>query len=424
MPHNLGLAVAAKSRDVIDHGTGPSPGRSHRPLRVLALASYPEQAAATRCRVLQFVGPLAERGIQVDFRSFLTTRQFDDLYRRRRLASTTAGLVASTLRRGLDLAAARAADIVLVQREAMLFGPPVCEYLATRVLRKPLILDLDDATYVRYTSPTYGRLGGLLKCFHKTDDLIRWSRVVICGNQAIAAHAGELGATTVVIPTVVDTERFRPVERLGRSGLPVLGWIGSHSTFRYLESIFPALQRLARTAPFRLLVVGSGRAGIDLPGVEVECRDWRLAGEVADFQEIDVGLYPIVDEAWSAGKSGFKAIQYMAVGIPYVASPVGVCAEIGEPGVTHQVASSLDEWHDALARLLCDPARRRGMGDAGRRHALARYTVPLQVDMLAHAIRTAAGQEVSGCSPERGPNPYRSIRSQCPSDIDHHLITS
>jgi glycosyltransferase involved in cell wall biosynthesis len=360
-----------------------------RPLKVLALASYPEEAAATRCRILQFIGPLAERGIAVDFRPFLSRRQFHYLYRRRSFVRTMFGLVTSTLRRIRDLAAARSADLVLIQREAMLFGPPACEYVLARLLRKPMVLDLDDATYVPYISPTYGRLTGFIKCFRKTDDLIRWSRLVVCGNRAIAAHANDLGATAVVNPSVVDTDRFRPVERERHDGPLVLGWIGSHSTFRYLESIFPVLERLGRTFRFRVLIVGSGRAEIRLEGLDVVCRPWQLEREVADFQEIDVGVYPIIDESWAQGKSGFKAIQYMAIGIPYVVSPVGACTEVGELGVTHHSAGTLDEWHQALTELLSDPLLRARMGEAGREHALAQYTVSRQADKLAHALHMA-----------------------------------
>jgi glycosyltransferase involved in cell wall biosynthesis len=369
------------------------PRQAQRPLRVLALASYPEEAAATRQRICQFIGPLAEREIQVDLRPFLTPAQFDALYQRRRMARTAIGLASAMLRRGLDLNAARSADVVIIQREAMLLGPPVCEFVLARLLRKPMVLDLDDATYVAYASPTYGRLTALIKCFDKTDDLIRWSRVVVCGNRNIAAHAALLGAKTVVIPTIVDTDRFQPVARAGRPGLPVLGWIGSHSTFPYLESLFPSLQQLARTVPYRLLVVGSGRDQIDVPGVMVDCRSWRLEREIADLEEFDVGLYPIVADAWALGKSGFKAIQYMSMGLPYVVSPIGLCAEIGQLGQTHFAATTHEDWHAALSSLLRDPSLRARMGDTGRRHALAHYGLSSQVDKLARVLWMAGNQE-------------------------------
>jgi hypothetical protein len=123
--------------------------------------------------------------------------------------------------------------------------------------------------------------------------------------------------------------------------------------------------------------------------MSVEALEWDLGREVQDFQSFDIGLYPIVADRWSAGKSGFKSIQYMAVGIPFVVTPVGACAQIGEPGVTHLGASTLDEWCAALARLISDRRARRRMGEAGRRYALQHYTVPPQAEKLANALHLA-----------------------------------
>src|SRR5918912_1313785 len=327
-------------------------------MRVLALASYPVEGASTRYRLEQFVGPLSERGITLTVRPFLDSRLFASLYRSSEMPRTALGLARSALRRLGDVFEAREADVLFVQREAMMFGPPLIEWLATRAGRCPMVLDLDDATYVSYTSPTYGRLGSALKWFRKTNDLIRWAQVVTCGNRSIAEYVSSLGGRARIIPTVVDTDRFRPPPRAERrDGDPlVLGWIGTHSTYPYLESIFPALQRLAQSVRFRLKVVGAGRSEIKLPGVEVLNLSWSLEREIEDFQSFDMGLYPInaglYADQWAAGKSGFKAIQYMAVGIPYVVTPVGACAEIGEPGVTHLFASTQDEWYEALESLL------------------------------------------------------------------------
>lgn len=359
-------------------------------MKVLALASYPIEAAATRYRLEQFVVPLAERGITMTVRPFLDSRLFSTLYQRRRLPLTALGLVRSALMRFGDAFRAREADVVLVQREAMIFGPPLIEWLTTQVGNRPLLLDLDDATYVSYTSPTYGRLASTLKWFSKTDDLIRWAKVVTCGNRIIAEYVSGKGTQARVIPTVVDTERFRPSSATDESDTPVLGWVGTHSTFQYLETIFPALQELARDYSFRLKVVGAGAHRIELPGVEVLNLEWSLEREVEDFQSFDIGLYPIIADKWAMGKSGFKAIQYMAVGVPYVVSPVGTCTEIGEPGRTHFLASTQDEWREALGKLLADRELRKRMGAAGRRHATDYYTVPIQADKLAAALGEAA----------------------------------
>jgi glycosyltransferase involved in cell wall biosynthesis len=326
---------------------------------------------------------------------FIDSRLFASLYRREALPLTAARLVGASLARLKDVWRARDVDLLLVQREAMLFGPPLMEWLAMRVGSCPMVLDLDDATYLPYVSPVYGRLASALKWFSKTDDLIGWARVVTCGNRTIANYVESKGVETAIIPTVVDTDRFRPREKSQaeqsqqQASVPVIGWVGTHSTYPYLETIFPVLQQLARTHRFRLKVVGAGRERLDLPGVEVENWKWELSREIEDFQSFDIGLYPIVESEWAAGKSGFKAIQYMAVGVPYVVTPVGSCAEIGQPGVTHLCASTPDEWHAALDRLLADAELRRRMGEAGRLHTLQYYTVPVQSDKLAEVLRRA-----------------------------------
>lgn len=364
-------------------------------MNVLALASYPLEAAATRYRLEQFVEPLAERGITLKVRPFLDSRLFASLYRREELPRNVLGLMGAAIKRFADVWDARGVDCVLVQREAMMFGPPLIEWLATRAARRPMVLDLDDATYVSYTSPTYGRLGSALKWFGKTDDLIRWSSVVTCGNRFIAEYVESKGARARIIPTVVDMEKFRPAPE-NRSGadVPVIGWVGTHSTFPYLESIFPALERLAKDFRFRLKVVGAGRERVEVKGVEVESLPWSLTREIEDFQSFDIGLYPIdmkIYAEWTTGKSGFKAIQYMAVGAPFVVTPVAATAEIGEPNVTHLAASTEEEWYACLSSLLSDAEKRRAMGEAGRRYALENYNVPDQADKLAAALREAVG---------------------------------
>jgi glycosyltransferase involved in cell wall biosynthesis len=344
--------------------------------------------------VAQFIEPLAEQGITLTVHPFLDSRLLASLYKRGEWPRTALGLMRAAFRRLGAVWRAHQADVLFVQREAMMFGPPLVEWLAIRVGRCPMVLDLDDATYVSYLSPTYGRWGSALKWFSKTNDLIRWAKIVTCGNRAIAEYVTARGKQATIIPTVVDTERFRPRVETNAdpsaNRVPVIGWVGTHSTYQYLKSIFPALQRLAEEHRFRLKIVGAGRAEIAIPGVEVENLEWNLEREIADFQSFDIGLYPILKDDWSVGKSGFKSVQYMAVGVPFVTAPVGACAEMGTPNVTHLFATNENEWFVALAQLLSDEGLRQRMGAAGRQHAVEHYTVTAQAAKLADVFREAA----------------------------------
>ncbi|HSY52287.1 MAG TPA: glycosyltransferase family 4 protein [Thermoanaerobaculia bacterium] len=360
-------------------------------IRVLALASYPVEAASSRYRIVQFIGPLTARGIDVTFSPFLDASLFAALYEPGKLLPRLPRIAARILRRWGALFRASVADVVFVQREAMLFGPPFIEWLTTCLLRRPLVLDLDDATWVPYTSPVYGRLATFLKWSSKTDHLIRWAHVVICGSPNIETYVRSRSAAAVIIPTVVDVRRFRPGDAGARS-IPTIGWIGSHGTFHYLERLFPIFERLGRELPFRLMIVGSGQAEVRVPGVEVEYRPFRMEREVVDFQSIDIGVYPIADDEWSAGKAGFKAVQYMATGIPFVMSPVGVCATMGSPGQTHFAAVSDGDWLDALRSLVADAQLRSRMAAACRAFAEQHYDIDEQADALAVVIRNAMNQ--------------------------------
>src|SRR5262245_44029196 len=243
-------------------------------MKVFGLASYPVEAASTRFRLTQFVEPLAARGVTLTVHPYLDSQGFAALYVRSALPRALMGFARGMLRRCRDVVQARKADVVLVQREAMLFGPPLFEWFLTKVAHRPMLLDLDDGTYIPYSSPVFGPLSRLLKSFSKTDQLIRWAELVTCGNRTIAEYARHRGGKVTLLPSTVDTDKFCPSPVRPQSSIPVVGWIGTHSTYPYLLSILPILERLGEKCRFRLRIVGSGRGEIEVPGVPTENVRW------------------------------------------------------------------------------------------------------------------------------------------------------
>ena len=358
-------------------------------LKVLALAPYPEDAASTRFRIAQFIPLLDEQGIKCELKPFINPALFKQLYRKDHLGRNAIGLSRAAAARCIDLLSVGRWDVVFVQREAALVGPPLFERLISNWFNKPIVLDLDDPLWVQYTSPVYGRLASHIRCLNKTSELIRRAAHVVCGNSLIAEHVTAAGGRATVLPTIVDTEKFSPKPKAHSDAPPTIGWIGTHTTLPYLEAIAPVLEELATRYRFKMKVVGGGR-GLNLRGVETEELNWSLDREVEDFRSLDIGLYPLADDEWSRGKSGFKAIQYLSCGVPFIASPIGVVSEIaGESGAA-LLARNHQEWVAALDCLLGDAALRQSMGQAGRRFALSRYSLTAQAVQLSEILFAAA----------------------------------
>jgi glycosyltransferase involved in cell wall biosynthesis len=354
--------------------------------RLLVITPNPITAASTRFRLVAYFDALRAAGFEPILRPFLDEDGFDILYKKGLAPAKVYAALRAFSNRTVDLVRAARVDAVLVHREAALVGPPVFEWLTTGVLDRPLIFDFDDAIWVPYTSPTYGAsMSRLLKAPWKTDFTVRASDLVLAGNPYLASWARERCAHVREFPTVVDTDRFTPRKR-GNS-VPILGWIGTHSTVQYLRSLLPVLRRLAQRRRFVLRVVG---AHLEATGIEVEVKPWQLEREIADFQGLDIGLYPLADDAWALGKSAFKAIEYMACGVPVVASPVGYTATVVVHEQTGYLARNEEEWLEYLTRLLDDAALREQLGDAGRSEAVEKWSLAVYAPRFVEAVHAVS----------------------------------
>jgi glycosyltransferase involved in cell wall biosynthesis len=197
-----------------------------------------------------------------------------------------------------------------------------------------------------------------------------------------------------VLPTTLCTREFVPPAEPPRNPRPVIGWAGTSGNLFYLRQIAPALRELAARADFVLRVVCNRVDPADLDGLppgNLEFVEWRPDGEVARIQAFDVGIMPLADDEWAAGKAGFKLIQYMACGVPFVGSPVGANPEVGGPdGECGHWAADHEAWVERLGALLADPARRAALGTAGRERAVRRFDRSVHAPGLAAILREAA----------------------------------
>jgi glycosyltransferase involved in cell wall biosynthesis len=276
-------------------------------------------------------------------------------------------------------------DLVVAHFELLPFLPRAVERRLSSS-RVPYVIDMDDAMFLRYEGATDRVTRWLLGS--KMSQVFADAALVMAGNQFLADRASREAAWVEVVPTVVDTHRYSPGRPPNHGEVFTIGWIGSPSTTAYLEEIAEPLATFPGASNTRLRLVGA--APITLPGVRVESRKWMEDREVADIQTFDVGIMPLPDTLWARGKCGYKLIQYMACGIPVIASPVGVNATLVEHGVNGFLARTSAEWATHLATLSRDPTLRQRMGQAGRAKVEQHYSLHTVAPRVTDLLRRAA----------------------------------
>lgn len=353
-----------------------------RPLRVLALTAHSVVSPAPRYRVFQFVEPLRRLGIQVEVQSFTRSEDYDLLFDPGHRLRKARWLVEGTVRRAAALSRVRNYDAVLVQvwLHPMRFPPLEAALESSGV---PFVYDIDDAYYL----PT-GRKLDLLRGPDWLPRLMRHAHTITAGSEFIAEYCAKHNPHVELLPTAIDTDRFAPRPPDVRAK-PVVGWVGTHSTLGFLERLYPVFQELAKDHTFVLRIV-SDRDGISVPGVEVDSVKWRLEHEVDYFRDLDVGLYPLSESGPAQWKQGFKLHQYMAVGVPCVASDIGANAKLVRHGETAFLAKTPEDWKRHLSALIRDPELRRRVGGKARKELDASLSLRATAEKLARILREAA----------------------------------
>src|ERR1700754_3323091 len=354
-------------------------------MRVLALMpGLYDTSPGQRYRLEQWEPLLRERGVEITWAPFEDDDLHSIVYKPGRMGKKLQLVTRNLARRLSTINRARKYDLVYILREAALLGPPIFERLLYQQ-RVPFVFDFDDAIFVSYRSPSNGYLS-YLKFASKTKTIYRLASHVMVGNIDLSAYAGAVDDNVTVVPTTIDTVKYRVPPPKTTDGPPVIGWTGSFSTVQHLDTLRGALKQLAETEQFRLRVIGTPT--YELSSVDVEAMQWRAATELEDLHAIDVGVMPLPDDNWSKGKCGLKALQFMALGIPTICSPVGVNTDIIQDNENGFLAMSESEWVDKLTRLLRDAELRRRLGDAGRVTVEQRYSAAIQAPRVYEIFKS------------------------------------
>lgn len=358
-------------------------------MKITILSRYTRLGASSRLRTMQYVPALLQAGFEVEVASFFDDDYLKSLYGGQRKKGRLAQF---TLNRLVQCRKAQKSDVIWVEKEALPWFPWSLERLALPS-GVPIVSDFDDAVFHRYDQHRSNLVRGMLG--HKIDRVMAHSALVTAGNTYLAERAKLAGAKRIeIVPTVVDSDAYRPAPARHPDGKLRIGWIGTPQTWKkYGIPRMPFFETIAREYDVRFQLVG---ARLD-PGSEghFDYIPWSEADEISAIQKMDIGIMPLIDDPWERGKNGYKLIQYMACGLPVVASPVGVNTEIVQSGFNGILAGSEQEWHQAIVALVSDTDLRKSMGMAGRKRVVENYSIQIQGRRITDLLLDMAGQRTS-----------------------------
>lgn len=344
-------------------------------MKIFFIAPYPiAQSPSQRFRFEQYFEALAERKVYYKVSSFLSHDNWRVFYNKGSSLLKLQSIFYGFIRRTWLLFTCSGYDFVFIHREATPIGPPVIEWVISKILRKRIIYDFDDAIWLT-DKKQESWIEKRIRWRSKVAKICNWSYKISAGNAYLADYAKAFNPNVVVNPTTIDTANVHKASpRHNSTNRIVIGWTGSHSTLKYLKELEDVLKHIEGKFPSVDFCVIADRAP-DLNLARLVFRPWSLETEAADLTQFDIGIMPLPDDEWAKGKCGFKALQYMAVEIPTVASPVGVNTAIIVHGVNGFLARDSSEWEKSLSLLIEDENLRRQLGKRGQETVEQHYSV-------------------------------------------------
>ena len=347
--------------------------------KVVIFCPYPKyEAPSQRFRFEQYISTLEEHGFKVTYLSFFNQSAWNTLKRKAGKFRTLGVMIKALLFRGLHIMQAMPADYVFIHRETLPMGPPILEWAISKLFLKKIIYDFDDAIWIT-DKVRESKFERMIRHRSKVAAICRWSYKISVGNAYLAGYAREFNPNVQINPTTIDTKALHNRGRFDTPHLPdsqrlVIGWTGSYTTLKYLLQAESILQEIETNHPHVYFLVIADEE----PKLQVKnfyFKKWKKETEIEDLLLMDIGIMPLPDDAWTQGKCGFKALQYMALEIPPVVSPVGVNTSIINHGVNGYLCKTPKEWINTLEQLIQDADVRKRVGAKARETIVTNYSV-------------------------------------------------
>lgn len=342
------------------------------------MVQYPENVSpGQRFRFELYEGLLKKHGFKVTTHSFIGSHDYGYIFRSGFVFQKSLAVLKGFFRRFFLLFRVKKYDFIFLQLGATPVGPPVFEWILAKLLKKKLVYDFDGAIWLHQESEK-NHVPRVLRNVDKVPLICKWSYKVSCGNEFLCNYARQYNKRVLYNPTCVDTEQHHNILANHDVDKVMIGWTGSFSTLKYLYMVQPVLKRLQEKYDFNIKVICNQQPVLGLKNVQYV--EWTAENEVAELATCQVGLMPLSQDEWSEGKCGFKLIQYLALEIPSVSSPVGVNKKIIENNINGYLCNSAEEWYNAMEKLILDRELRKRMGREGRKKITREYSLLSNAD--------------------------------------------
>jgi len=341
--------------------------------KILVICPHPEgYVPGQRLKYEQYFEHWRQNGFDVEVSSFMSESMQKIVYKKGFLFPKLAGTIYGYYNRINDIFRVSSYDVVYVFLWVTPFGLPFSEWLIHKCSKK-IIYDIDDLVFLKNIKHE-NKILSYLKGKNKPLFMMKKANHVIACTPYLENIAKKYNKNVTDISSTINTEAYLPLNSYSNNDEIIIGWSGSHSTSQYLKLLSKVLIELRKKVKFKLLVIGDEH--FEMEGLQAEVYPWTASNEIALLQKIDIGVYPLpLNEEWVLGKSGLKALQYMALGIPTIATDVGCNNRVITNGIDGFLVSTEFEWAEKLEYLIANPLARQAIGKKAREKVLTRFSV-------------------------------------------------
>ncbi len=341
--------------------------------KILFIAPHrPDRAPSQRFRFEQYLAFLEKNGFTYTF-SYLVSQKDDKLfYSKGKIMSKFFLFLKYFFIRVKDVLRAGKYDVIYIQREMFFIGPPIFEYLL-KFSKTKVIFDFDDSIWLPNVSDGNKNLNWL-KSYSKTSRIIAYADMIFAGNKYLYDYASLFNKNVTIIPTTINTTEYSRLKAEKDTHRICIGWSGSKTTIQHFKFAEPFLKIIKEKYGDKVHIKVIGDKNYSNNNFDVEALDWNKNDELKELSSFDIGIMPLPDDIWAKGKCGLKGLQYMALEIPTIMSPVGVNEEIIEDGVNGFLASDVNTWVSKISQLIESEELRRQMGVNARKTVVDKYS--------------------------------------------------